>query len=92
MLTAMRLMPAPLRRRVLDGAEVPCDLATVTSVAVADDFLSQAALDGLRRLLSAPLPAAPLRSAPLLCLASSPPLAALRPGSPRCSSALLRLH
>ncbi len=37
MLTAMRLMPAPLRRRVLDAAEVPCDLATVTSVAVADE-------------------------------------------------------
>ena len=37
MLTAMRLMPAPLRRRVLDGAEVPFDLATVTSVALADE-------------------------------------------------------
>jgi len=37
MLTDMRLMPAPLRRRVLDAAEVPRDLGTVTSVAVADE-------------------------------------------------------
>ncbi len=37
-------------------------LTSQPSVVVADDFLSQAALDGLRRLLSAPLPAAPLRS------------------------------
>ena len=37
MLNAMRLMPTPLRRRVLDTAEVPRDLATVTSVAVADE-------------------------------------------------------
>ncbi|MBP2649087.1 MAG: serine hydrolase, partial [Gemmatimonadetes bacterium] len=37
MLTDMRLIPAPLRRRVLDAAEVPRDLGTVTSVAVADE-------------------------------------------------------
>lgn len=33
MLMPMRWMPAPLRRRILDGAEVPSDLESVTSIA-----------------------------------------------------------
>jgi CubicO group peptidase (beta-lactamase class C family) len=33
MVMPLRLVPAPLRRRVLDGAEVPADLAAVTSIA-----------------------------------------------------------
>jgi len=33
MLTPLRLLPAPLRRRVLDSAEVPSDLTAVTTVA-----------------------------------------------------------
>jgi CubicO group peptidase (beta-lactamase class C family) len=37
MLTAMQLVPTPLRRRVLDAAEVPQDLATVTSIATAEE-------------------------------------------------------
>ena len=37
MLTPLRLVPAPLRRRVLESAEVPTDLAAVTTVATADE-------------------------------------------------------
>ncbi len=33
MVIPLRLVPAPLRRRVLDSAEVPSDLASVTSIA-----------------------------------------------------------
>src|SRR5512135_635831 len=33
MVMPLRLVPAPLRRRVLDSAEVPSDLASVTSIA-----------------------------------------------------------
>jgi len=33
MLTPLRLVPAPLRRRVLDSAEVPPDLGSVTTIA-----------------------------------------------------------
>jgi len=33
MLTPLRLVPAPLRRRVLDSADVPSDLAAVTTIA-----------------------------------------------------------
>jgi CubicO group peptidase (beta-lactamase class C family) len=37
MLTAVRHVPAPLRRLVLDGAEVPRDLASVTTIAAAEE-------------------------------------------------------
>jgi len=33
MVMPLRLVPAPLRRRVLDSAEVPSDLASVTTIA-----------------------------------------------------------
>lgn len=33
MLTPLRLVPAPLRRRVVDSADVPCDLGSVTTIA-----------------------------------------------------------
>lgn len=33
MVMPLRLVPAPLRRRLLDGAEVPADLASVTTIA-----------------------------------------------------------
>jgi len=37
MLTPLRLVPAPLRRRVLESAEVPSDLAAVTTIAAGDE-------------------------------------------------------
>ena len=37
MLTALRHVPAPLRRLVVDGAEVPRDLASVTSIAATEE-------------------------------------------------------
>jgi len=37
MLNTLRRVPAPLRRLVLDGAEVPRDLASVTSIATNDE-------------------------------------------------------
>ena len=37
MLTAIRQMPARLRRVVLDGADVPPDLASVTTIAAGEE-------------------------------------------------------
>src|SRR5512134_254300 len=37
MLATIRHVPAPLRRLLLDAAEVPRDLASVTSIAAADE-------------------------------------------------------
>jgi CubicO group peptidase (beta-lactamase class C family) len=37
MVTPLRLVPAPLRRRILDSAEVPSDLASVTSIAADEE-------------------------------------------------------
>jgi CubicO group peptidase (beta-lactamase class C family) len=37
MVMPLRLVPAPLRRRVLDSAEVPADLASVTSIAAGEE-------------------------------------------------------
>jgi CubicO group peptidase (beta-lactamase class C family) len=37
MLTSIRYLPAPLRRLVVDGADVPRDLATVTTIATAEE-------------------------------------------------------
>jgi CubicO group peptidase (beta-lactamase class C family) len=37
MLTPLRLVPAPLRRRVLDSAEVPTDLAKVTTISTSEE-------------------------------------------------------
>jgi CubicO group peptidase (beta-lactamase class C family) len=37
MLTAIRLVPAPLRRLVIDAADVPRDLASVTTIAAAEE-------------------------------------------------------
>jgi len=37
MLTSIRYLPAPLRRLVVDGAEVPRDLASVTTVATGEE-------------------------------------------------------
>ncbi len=43
MLTALRHLPAPLRRLVVDGAEVPRDLGSVTSIATAEEQDPEAA-------------------------------------------------
>ena len=37
MVMPLRLVPAPLRRRVLDSAEVPSDLGSVTTIARDDE-------------------------------------------------------
>lgn len=37
MLPPLRLVPAPLRRRLIDSAEVPGDLASVTTIAATDE-------------------------------------------------------
>jgi CubicO group peptidase (beta-lactamase class C family) len=37
MLTALRYVPSPLRRLVLEGAEVPTDLSAVTTIAARDE-------------------------------------------------------
>jgi CubicO group peptidase (beta-lactamase class C family) len=47
MLTALQFVPAPLRRRVLEAAEVPPDLASVTTIASAEEQPPAAA--GMKR-------------------------------------------
>jgi CubicO group peptidase (beta-lactamase class C family) len=37
MVTPLRLVPAPVRRRLLDGAEVPADLHSITTIATAEE-------------------------------------------------------
>ena len=55
MLTPLRLVPAPLRRRVIDSAEVPADLATVTTIAADEEHppssvgMTQAGVDAIWR-------------------------------------------
>ena len=47
----LRLVPAPLRRRVLDSAEVPADLASVTSIARDEELAAAMGSVDLARLL-----------------------------------------
>jgi CubicO group peptidase (beta-lactamase class C family) len=55
MLTPLRLVPAPLRRRVIDSAEVPADLARITTIDAAEEHppssvgMTQAGVDAIWR-------------------------------------------
>ena len=55
MLTPLRLVPGPLRRRVIDSAEVPADLARVTTIAADEEHppssvgMTQAGVDAIWR-------------------------------------------
>jgi CubicO group peptidase (beta-lactamase class C family) len=55
MLRPLRLVPAPLRRRVIDSAEVPADLARVTTIAAGEEHspssagMTQAGVDAIWR-------------------------------------------